>query len=161
MGIQLQGDLKAFNAQFKRLEEFDKSKMSSVLAENLRTSTIQRFRESKSPEGKKWTESKRVKEIGGKTLVDTAGLRNSIHSKAESSGFAIGTNLKYAATHQFGAENRLIRAKKARGLHFRMNGEWVNVKAVHVSIPARPFLGISEEDLQEMQSTMEEYLIEE
>lgn len=50
------------------------------------------------------------KRKGGKTLIRTSDLRTSIKTEADSTGLAIGTNLIYAATHQFGDE-RTIRAK--------------------------------------------------
>ena len=31
-------------------------------------------------------------------------------------------------------------------LRFKVNGVWISTKQVHVRIPARPFLGISEDD---------------
>ena len=90
--------------------------------------------------------------------MDSAQLRNSIHTRSEASGFAVGTNAKHASTHQLGAKNRLIKAKRKKYLRFKVNGRWVMKKKVKVTIPARPFLGLSDDDLQEIRETTEDFL---
>ena len=90
--------------------------------------------------------------------MKTAQLRNSIHSYSDASGFAVGTNVKYAATHQFGEPGRTIRARRKKALRFQINGRWVSKKQVRVSIPARPFLGLSEDDMREMKATVEDFI---
>ena len=69
-----------------------------------------------------------------------------------------GTNAKHAATHQFGDQGRTIRARKAKNLRFQVGGQWVSKKQVKVNIPARPFLGLSDEDMQEIKATTEEFI---
>ena len=91
-------------------------------------------------------------------LIQSAQLRNSIHDKSDASGFAVGTNVKYAATHQFGEPGRTIRARKKKALRFQVGGKWVTKKQVRITIPARPFLGLSEDDMQEMKATVEEFI---
>ena len=82
----------------------------------------------------------------GKTLIDSSQLRNSIQVTADASGFAVGTNAKHAATHQFGDQGRTIRARKAKNLRFQVGGQWVSKKQVKVNIPKpgniRTVLGI-------------------
>lgn len=39
---------------------------------------------------------------------------------------------------------------------FKIGGQWKRVASVKVSIPPRPFLGISEEDEQDIKDTLEE-----
>lgn len=96
---------------------------------------------------------------GGKTLTQTARLKNSIHAKAEEEGFAVGTNTIYAATHQFGAQ-RTIRAKSGGMLKFKVNGVWRQAKEVTINVPARPFLGMSDQDQQEIQGILEDAMAE-
>lgn len=79
-------------------------------------------------------------------------------TKSDASGFAVGTNVKYAATHQFGEPGRTIRARKKKALRFQVGGKWVTKKQVRITIPARPFLGLSEDDMQEMKATVEEFI---
>ena len=43
-------------------------------------------------------------------------------------------------------------------LRFQVGGKWVTKKQVRITIPARPFLGLSEDDMQEMKATVEEFI---
>lgn len=159
--IRLEGDTRRLLKKIKSFAEVDKKKINATIGSAMRSSTLDRFKRSKDPEGKKWKTSIRAASEGGKTLIKTAQLRNSIHTKSDTSGFAIGTNLKYAATHQFGEQGRTIRAKKAKALRFQMGGQWVSKKKVKVNIPARPFLGLSDEDMQEIKGTIEDFIAKE
>ena len=49
--------------------------------------------------------------------------------------WAVGSDLPYAAIHEFGGT---IHARRAPYLVFQVNGRWVKTKSVH--IPARPYL---------------------
>lgn len=138
--------------------EFDKKNLNAALAETARESTLERFRQSRAPSGKKWKTSIRAAATGSKTLIDTAQLRNSIKSYSDETGFAVGTNVKHGATHQFGEPGRTIRAKTTRGLRFQVGGRWVTKKQVKVKIPARPFLGLSDGDMREIKATVEEFI---
>ncbi|MBU5312224.1 phage virion morphogenesis protein [Tissierella carlieri] len=159
--IRLDGDVRKLMKKLNKLENIDVKGASFTLSEALRTSTRERFKEQKSPDGKSWTKSIRAISEGGTTLTDKAGLKNSIKSTANSSGFAVGTNKVYARTHQFGEKKRTIKAKTSKGLRFKVDGEWKNKKEVTIKIPARPFLGISEEDMREIKGTLEDIISEE
>lgn len=162
--IMLEGDTRALFKRLRQLEDIDKKGINADIGQAIRSSTVVRFKTGKDPEGKKWKQSIRVEREGGVTLVDTAGLRNSIRSKSDASGFAVGTNKVYAATQQLGAENRriTIKAKTSKGLIFKYDGKWVRKRKVTVTInvPARPFLGISEDDIHEIKGTLEDYFKE-
>lgn len=162
--IRLEGDVRRLMKKLRGLEDVDLKGASLTLAEGLRTSTRERFKEQKSPEGKPWTKSIRANREGGTTLTDSAGLKNSIKSTADGTGFAVGTNKIYARTHQFGEKGRkiTIRAKTSKGLIFQIDGKWIRKKqvTVKIKIPARPFLGISEEDMQEIKGTLEDIIAE-
>lgn len=154
--IRLEGDTAALLRKMRHYAEIDKKNLNAALGEGVRESTLERFKQSKGPDGKRWKTSIRAATTGGKTLIDSAQLRNSIKVSSDASGFAVGTNVKHAATHQFGEPGRTIRAKKSKGLRFRVGGRWVTKKQVKVSIPARPFLGLSEDDMQEIKATVED-----
>lgn len=156
--IRLEGDASGLLQKMKDYSEIDKKNLNAALAEAMRESTLERFKQSKDPSGKRWKTSIRAATTGGKTLIASSQLRNSIKSTSDDSGFAIGTNVKHAATHQFGEPGRTIRAKKSKGLRFMVGGRWVTKKQVKVSIPARPFLGFSEEDMQEIKGTVEDFV---
>lgn len=156
-GVRLDGDVDRLIKELKRLEHANLKVPSKALAQSLKTSTRERFQTQKSPDGQSWKASVRAVEKGGVTLTDTAILKNSIRSKSSEKGFAVGTDLKYAATHQYG-DSRTIRAKSNKGLRFKVNGRWVTKKKVKVTIPARPYLGISEDDIREIKGTLEDFI---
>lgn len=74
-------------------------------------------------------------------LVESGSLRGSISEQAGQDYVKIGTNKIYAAIHQFGGT---IRPKDAPALFFKMGSGFVRAKSV--TIPARPFLTIEDED---------------
>ena len=154
--IRLEGDVRRLMARMKQFSELDKRQVTAAMAEAMRTSTLDRFRNEKTPDGQRWKQSIRASAEGGK---------NSIHSQSDASGFAVGTNTIYASTHQLGEPGRkiTIRAKTSKGLVFRIDGKWIRKRqvTVKVKIPARPFLGLSEDDMQEIKATLEDALGEE
>ena len=162
--IRLEGDVRKLMKRMKGFSELDKKGVTAAMAEAVRTSTLERFRTEKDPEGKKWKSSIRAATEGGKTLTDTARMKNSIKGKSDASGFAVGTNTIYASTHQLGEPGRkiTIRAKTSKGLVFKIGGKWIRKKevTVRVKIPARRFLGLSEDDMQEIKGTLEDALRE-
>lgn len=159
IGIRIEGDLRRLRSKLADMSAIDYAGLGRVMAEAMRTSTRERFKNQKSPDGKAWKPSARAMTEGGVTLTKTASLRNSIRAISSDTGFAVGTNLIYARAHQLGDEGRkiTIRAKTSKGLRFRIGGKWITKKQVRVTTntPARPFLGISEDDMQEIKATME------
>ena len=159
INLKVEGDVQRLMKRLGRIASVDKAGINNTIAEGLRTSTIERFQAEKSPEGKKWKQSIRAREEGGKTLIKSAALRSSIRSEASAEGLAVGTNDIRAATHQFG-DSRIIKAKRKKALRFRVSGRWVSKKEVKVTIPARPFLGVSEEDEEEIKKLLSQALEE-
>lgn len=151
--VSVNGDTARLIKKLRFLSEIDTKGVNVSIAEGLRTSTIERFQTEKSPEGKSWKTSIRASQAGGKTLTKTSLLKNSIRTEASSSGLAVGTNDIRAASHQFG-DSRTIRAKRKKFLRFQINGKWVMTKQVTINIPARPFLGVSEEDEGEIKKLL-------
>lgn len=147
MNLRIEGDVRPLQAKLRQLGNTDLRGVNRSLAESVRTTTLQRFRDTQSPEGKKWESSIRAKKESGLTLTKSAALKNSIKTTSSISGFAVGTNNIYARTHQFGDE-RKIRAKSQKGLVFKFNGKWIRKKEVNITIPARPFIGINQSDLE-------------
>lgn len=159
ISVRLERDTDELLAKLRSMKNVDKAGVMNAIAEGLRTSTIERFGRQETPEGTKWQPSIRATQKGGKSLILSSALRTSIKAESDSTGAAIGTNLVYAATHQFGDE-RTIRAKNSKYLRFQIGDKWVNVPSVSVNIPARPFLGISQEDEEEIREILEEILKE-
>ena len=154
ISVRLDGEVDELLARLNQMSGIDKAGVMNAIAEGLRTSTVERFSSEESPEGSKWKPSIRATRQG-KTLTKTVGLKNSIKAQADGTGAAVGTNLISAATHQFGDE-RTIRAKKGRYLRFQIGDRWVSIPSVRVNIPARPFLGISKEDEEEIKAILDE-----
>ena len=155
ISVRLDGEVDGLLARLKQMSDIDKAGVMNAIAEGLRTSTVERFSSEESPEGTKWKPSIRTTRQGGKTLTKSVGLKNSIKAQADGTGAAVGTNLVYAATHQFGDE-RTIRAKKGSYLRFQIGDRWVSIPSVRVNIPARPFLGISKDDEEEIKAILDE-----
>ena len=122
------------------------------IGEGLVSGTRQRFRDEEAPDGQKWPQSGRAAASGGQTLTDTARLRDSIDYAAIPD--MVGSNLPYARIHQLGG---VIVPKKAKKLVFK--GHDGTTRAVDkVTIPARPYLGVSESDLDDVRAAMADFL---
>lgn len=133
----------------------DLSGPMAEIGEALVSSTDRRFEEGRRPDGTAWPPSLRAIYGGGQTLVDTATLRDSVTYEHDASSVRVGTNVLYAAIHQFGGR---IEARGGKALVFALPAGlgWAVVQSV--TIPARPFLGIDDEDEAEILDTLEDWL---
>ena len=126
-------------------------------------SVRQNFRDGGRPE--KWTKSKKPK---GTTLVGTGALMRSIHYELDSDGNAVTVMTgpqKYAAIHQFGGTTsaHTIMAKNRKALQFNVGGVTIYRKKVNhpgSNIPARPYMLLQDEDIENIKTEMLEYLKE-
>lgn len=116
----------------------------SAIGTELVASTTLRFVTQTDPEGAAWTalhpeyaKGKRNARI----LTESGRLRDSITKVASADEVRVGTNVIYGAIHQFGGT---IQPKSASHLFFRMGGNLI--VADKVTLPARPYLGISADD---------------
>ena len=123
--------------------------------------TLDRFEQGRGPKGDAWKKSRRASQQGGQTLIDSARLRDSIVTEASAAEVTIGTNVIYAAIHQFGGT---IRAKTAKGLAFSVPGFAAEGGGDHlvivdsVTLPPRPYLGIGPEDEDSIDEAYELYI---
>ena len=126
----------------------DYTPITRDIAGILEESTRERFATETGPDGEAWEPSLRVKLFGGRTLTLDGHLGDSISSDYNAAMAEVGSNRVYAAIHQFGGDI------EARGgaLHFefagRGTGTYVTVQSV--TIPARPYLGVSDADADDM-----------
>lgn len=123
------------------------------VGEALVSGTVKRFADEESPDGKGWEPSARAALEGGKTLTDTGRLRNSIDYAATPDKVMVGTNLPYAMIHQKGGT---IRPKAKKHLKFKGANGWATVD--EVDMPARPFIGVSKADMDEVRATIALFL---
>ncbi|WP_027364018.1 phage virion morphogenesis protein [Desulfotruncus alcoholivorax] len=144
-GIRLEGDWSRLERGMHRLARLNFTALHKEIGEYLVTSTAERFKTETGPDGRKWPPSIRARTEGGQTLTDTTTLKNSISYRARPDKVIVGTMDKRASTHQTG---RRIKVKRSRYLHFKVGGKWVKKK--EVQIPARPFIGINDDDRTEI-----------
>ena len=111
-----------------------------------------------------WAE---LKNRDGQPLRDTGRLQNSITSAVHGDTVLVGTNVVYAATHQFGAKRGSFGSVLAEvGEHTRTrNGKSYTVRAHKRKqplpwgdIPARPFLLVQDEDVVEIEAVLADYV---
>ncbi len=115
----------------------DTQALMESVGEALRSGTIERFDAEEDPQGKKWKPSARAMAGGGKTLDKESHLKDSIDYATTSDKVMVGSNLPYARIHQLGGKTG---------------------KGHKVDMPARPYLGVSEEDMDEVRETMADFL---
>ena len=115
----------------------DTQALMESVGEALRSGTIERFDAEEDPQRKKWKPSARAMAGGGKTLDKESHLKDSIDYAATSDKVMVGSNLPYARIHQLGGKTG---------------------KGHKVDMPARPYLGVSEEDMDEVRETMADFL---
>ena len=115
----------------------DTQALMESVGDALVSGTLKRFQDEEDPTGKKWPKSKRAAKKDGQTLTDTALLRRSVDYAATSDKMMVGSNLPYARIHQKGGKTG---------------------KGHKVDMPARPYLGVSEEDMDEVRETVADFL---
>ena len=157
-GLSLTIDLKDLPALNSRLVAARRrGEDMTVLMERIgfygENSTKLRFEDEKAPDGSQWQQSARAKAEGGKTLTQSAQLRESISSEAGRFSAVWGTNKIYAAIHQFGGT---IRARPGGKLRFEIPGVGL-MFANEVTMPARPYIGFNREDELEILDIAADY----
>lgn len=122
----------------------DQTPLMEIIGARLEQSARTRIESTnEAPDGTPWPKSFRVTiGQGGKTLLDRGRFRDGLTHLATPNEAEVGTNAIQAGVHQFGAT---ITAKTAKGLFFRL-ADGSEVVVGSVTIPARPYLGISRED---------------
>lgn len=135
----------------------DRLELHKAIGLELRDATDRRFKRGVDPDERPWPKSMRAYLQGGQTLRDTGLLQSSITFAPDRTGLdfgVIGSNLKYARIHQYGG---VIRPKKAKALTFALaDGTLVKVKKV--VMPARPYIGLSVTDKDDLVELTTEYM---
>lgn len=148
------------------------------LGEYLLRSTQDRFSTQTAPDGTPWQAlkpryAKGKKYQKDKILTLRGYLRRSIRYQVTGvNAVEVGTNVKYAAIHQFGGavqqlpQSRQQRYRSVAGRvlfagkkHKRVTQCWVTRGAYEVDIPARPFLGISTADDKEIREIIMDWVL--
>lgn len=137
-------------------------------------STQRRFETGTGPDGRAWTPSKRVLKRGGQTLVDTKHLLGSLTHVADGEGAEWGSSVVYAAMMNFGGSvTHHARSQKQYYKYDAKTGElgkfvkksranferWGTIPEYSVTMPARPFMGVSGDDEAEIDAIIGDALV--
>lgn len=136
------------------------------IGEYLTIAHNQRFRDQISPDGTPWqplspSYQKQKRKNQNKILFLDGYLANTMRYQVGENELQFGSNLPYAAIHHFGGERTV--SAKMKSLYFKRNKDGtvgnkfvkkqksdfaqdVQVGAYKIRMPARPFLGTSEDD---------------
>lgn len=115
-----------------------------AIAGHLEAAVAERFEGERDPLGKSWIRSLRVAIHGGKTLdrqLPESLLRGSFESSFDATTASVGTDIVYAAIHQFGS-----RGTASVPTYTRKDGAKVKAHTRRMNTPARPFLGFGPAD---------------
>lgn len=141
----------------------------------LRTSTYNRFRNSRDPSGAPWNPLSAVTlalrrkgkgEGSAKPLLSSGDLANSIHAVVDANSVTIGTNKVYGAMQHFGAKkgefgrySQVGRVRKyGLGTFKGSAGAKKGFPIPWGDIPPRPFLGVSNDDRREIITVIRDHL---
>lgn len=164
----------ALNGIVRQIE--DTAGFYKAVAQLLGDATRDRFRRETGPDGQPWQQLKRAtirrREAMGQTPITIlrsnskgksgSPLAGSINAMSDADSASIGTPVKHAAIHQFGGTIQ-IPARKGKIYRHKdpttgMVGRTfvskkdandvteVDIPAYSITMPARPFLGVSTED---------------
>ncbi len=157
--FKIELDLSELQTARKQLEQLrasmgDLRPLLEAIREDLLWSHEERAQREVDPQGHAWARLNPAYAAGkrGSRILRASGRMLSLSSRVEGDTVVIGSGAKYAATHQFGAT---IRPKAKKALRFQMGGRWFTKKSV--TIPARPFLGVSEQDRDNMAEAVVEF----
>lgn len=150
----------------------DMTDVMTAIGDALVRSTHVRMEREQAPDGTAWQKSRRAAETGGRTLYKIGHLYQSITSQAGPDSVAVGSDVVYAAIHQFGGDvqhaarvqtiyRRLADMQAERPAPFVKRGRATFVSnhqvAAHtVTMPARPYLGVSADDQAEILAVVED-----
>lgn len=151
------GEIAAALARVKQLEG-DLPGLLDDIGASVAGAARHRFETNVDPEGEPWEPSasawnNSTSEERGRTLVGRGHLRDSITHQVSGDEVAIGTNVVYGAIHQFGGK---IEPKAGSHLVFKIGGAFIKVSSVE--LPARPYLGLSGDDREEVLAQAEDWL---
>jgi len=130
-------------------------------------SVARNFKEGGRPV--RWKASKRALREGGKTLIDTARLKNSIHMKVWGKILLrVGTNVEYAAIQHLGGRieqnvtvkqhYRIMRTAFGNSIPARRVLVRAHPRKAKIKLPARPFLMAQGSDIRIFRRIFADYI---
>jgi phage virion morphogenesis protein len=142
----------------------DMTDLMADLAGILEGASERAFQKEKDPAtGAPWAElsettKQRRADPLAKILQDSGSLVGSLDSEHDSNSATVGFAEKYASTHHFGAKKGQFGTASGA---FYFDGESLRPRQVPIpwgDIPARPIVGISKEDEQEILDAVSAYI---
>lgn len=147
--------------------------LMGTLAAHMAYAVEENFLRQGRPEWQGWSPQYARQRAGGKILQKSGRLAKSIVQQSDNHSATVGTNVRYARIHQEGGTIN-IAARSQRSYHRqRRDGsvdnrfarksranfaQWNTIGAYKITMPARPFLQLSEEDVERMEETAQRYL---
>ena len=107
--------------------------------------------EKQAPDGSPWVKNRK----GSPILYASGALHDSIDYRASADQVETGSPLVYAAIHHFGG---VIKPKNGKALAFMAGNDQVFAKSV--TMPARPYLGISSDNADEIKEVVTDFMRE-
>lgn len=138
-----------------------------------------RFESKTAPDGTPWqalspSYQKRKRKNQDKILVLDGYLKNTLRYQVSENELAVGSNRAYAAIHQFGGDIQIAARSQQAYFHHDAKAnevaprfvnkrkanfaQWVSLGAYTIKIPARPWLGTSEKDDDELLAIAHKHL---
>ncbi len=168
----------AVRQMLARQAELPGSELMARIGEYLLASTQARFKTQTAPDGTPWAPLKpaykrRKKYNQDKVLTLRGYLRSGIRYQVEGQDTVrVGTNAVQGAIHQFGgpiqkpARTATVRYRSEAGRilfagrkHANATAKQVSIPAHRIDIPARPYLGLSVEDMKTIQQIIEDFYL--
>lgn len=134
-------------ARIARLSSLNRALMLEAMGATVESQTRRRITSEKTaPDGAAWKPNR----SGTSILLRSGHLLASIHYRTGGSEVRVGSGIVYAAIHQLGGTIRPVNAPK---LVFQGSSGGL-VFANQVTIPARPYLGVSADNRVELERVL-------
>lgn len=124
------------------------------VGEILIESTQRRFATGIAPDGTAWAP---LRSRQGRPLLATGTMRDQIDANVGTDFVEIVASARQARWHQFGTDPFVILPRNKQALAWP-GGPGPRKRVNHPGIPARPFLGLSEQDRAQMDAVVRAYL---
>lgn len=143
-------DLDVTVAAMARLAHIDPSDLMTAVGAIGESQTRRRITDEKTaPDGTSWQPNR----AGTSILLQTGEhLLGSVAFVSSGSEVEWGASWEYAHVHQDGM---VIKPKAAKALHFTVGGKEITAK--QVTIPARPFVGLSDDNREEISDIVSDW----
>lgn len=141
----------------KIIKNTDLTQVMDAIGLDMRTQTQLNFRKKRDPDGNDWPKyaksTEKAYKSKGRTnpqlLQNRRNLRKSVDIYTSNKNSAtISTNLKYAATHQYGDDSIITRKTKTG-----------RSKAYSRNIPERPYIGITQVMVRRYNKMVRDYIV--